>query len=392
MISVQFLAILSLVVLSTFDSVVIPYLRLSVADISIIGVLFALGVSKQGMHRSIYYLIIGVGIFFIVNSIVYLTHTILHEETFELRQLFRGILRPVLFIFLAINLYYSLRKCNIDGRRLYAALSIGGGLLTIIVLTQYTGHWPAQYHNNPAFSESGRWTFFNEGWRPTGLSNEASFVGIFLVLILSLQIYLKENIALGKSKLLAIAPYITLIGCFLTTSRIAFLIGVFLLIIHMRLGYKLLFISIAILFILFFENFVPVRILALGSFDGDASTLVRYGSNLAFINAILSGNYILGVGYLNGSNVAMQYANPAVLEAHGDLILPAFSVPLQLMLELGLPLFFLALFILIYKRKCIFTLPIITVMLASLVTGIQNFVFVYIFISLAVYAKHSLCR
>lgn len=383
------LSVAALIVLSTYDSVVMPLFRISVADASIVAAIIFLGITKRGLYQStrltsaIFALVVS------VNSIIYIFHVVVYDGIFDLALLISGFLRPALFVFLAINFYYSLKLHALNPYRIYTAISLGALSLSLIVMAQYFGYWPAHYHNNPAFGESGRWTLFSEGWRPTGLSNEASFVGIFLVLILSLQLYLKNRICLQGSLLFSMAPYVTLLGCYFTTSRIALILGLLAMSVYASNKIKILLIPLsALVFFVFAEGLISDRYLSIFSIDGDASTLERYGSAIAYLNAIVSGKYFFGTGYLNGSNVAMQFADQAVISILDERNMPAFSLPLQLLLELGVPLFIITL-ALLYKHWRLITTPLLFVLLASMLTGVQNFVFVYIFISLATYARYS---
>lgn len=383
-------AIVFLIVLSTFDAVVLPYLRLSIADISIIAMLFIMGITRRGMITSLKFLLIPIPLALGANAINYLTFAINHHLEFDKTLLISGFIRPTFFTILAINLYHTLKYIKIDLEQISRGISIGVLAISTIVFMQFIGYWPAQFHNNPSFGESGRWTIFQEGWRPTGLSNEASFVGIFLVLLLSLQLYIKELTPFSKAAYHKYAPLFTLLGCFFTTSRLSLLLGLCVLALQSRMNFKFLALFVVLLTIPFSDTGLLNRFSNLSSFDGDASTIERYGSTLAYTDAILSGNYILGTGYLNGSNVALKYAAPLVVQELGDRSLPAFSLPLQIVLELGLPLTIIILISLALKMRRYSAWPLFTVLLCSFFTGIQNFVFAYIFISLSMYVKNSL--
>lgn len=379
-----------LIILSTYDSLVLPLIRISIADAAVVVFIFFIGITGRGFYQSIWITFISFACMIGANAIIYAFSTIVHGGDFDAKLLISGFLRPALYVILAINLYYGLALKKISLDKFYIALSTAGVVLSLIVMAQFFSYWPPHYHNNPSFGESGRWTLFSEGWRPTGLSNEASFAGIFLALILSLQIYIKNKISLREDILLSVSPYLTLLGCYFTTSRISLILGLLVIVLNLRAKIKLVVIPLsALVIIMFGESVVPDRYLNILAFNGDPSTLERYGSAIAYINAIFSGDYFFGTGYLNGSNIAMKFLDPAVIFVLDDRELPAFSLPLQVLLEFGVPIFLFVL-TLLYKKISSMTDPLLFVLLASAITGIQNFVFVYIFISLVIYAKYSL--
>ena len=378
-----------LVILSTYDSIVIPYLRISIADISLLSIIFFLGLTYKGLKKSVYFVTIVLPIFLLINAIIYILFILMHNKNLEIAVFVSGFLRPAMFIVIAINIYYGLKSINLKNEDLYKSICIGSILLSLVVILQYFGIWPAQYHNNPSFGESSRWTNFSEGWRPTGLSNEASFTGIFLVLLLSFQLYIKQKLNRKEIFIYKYSSLFTLIGCFCTTSRLSLIIGLFIFAVQSNYMVKLVIALTIMLIILFYDIELLSRITNLLTFDGDASTIERYGSFLAYYKAIASGDYLMGTGYLNSSDVVLEFADPLVSEVLNNRTLPAFSLPLQLIFELGIPLiFFLSVFCL-WKLRNFMSSPLLALVICSLFTGIQNFVFVYVFMALLIHAKNS---
>jgi hypothetical protein len=258
----------------------------------------------------------------------------------------------------------------------------------IVVAAQYYGIFPALYNNNPSFSETGRWTVFSEGYRPTGLTNESSFFANFLVLAAG---HLLNNKVWGlkyKYQNENLIIFLLILTAFFSTSRIAILYIFFLLLFFNPSIWKFLtVVMIALIAIMYDENLLH-RLTNLLTMDGDASTFERYGNILGYIYAIVNFEWIVGTGYMNSSRIVLDNLPYNFFDAELNSIV-SFSLPLQIALEFGLfslPLFYIFFSQLIGKK---INLPYLSIMLVSLSTGMQNFLFFYIFIGITIYIQNA---
>ncbi|MCJ8217236.1 hypothetical protein [Aeromonas veronii] len=377
--------LIALITLSSYDSLVLPGVRLSVADTSVLFLVllsgFSLSFFKNNAIKLLFFWLV-VLLSSILNSLGY---ELTSGVSVSFIKSISGLLRPIFFSMLA-----ALFLSNIQGRKtntdvICFSFLFAGCIVSFIVALQFFGLYPAMYFNNPSFGEVGRWMLFSEGWRPTGLSNEASFVGIYILLMMTFSFYLKSEIYKRKVNVMF---FICSLGCFFTTSRIAFVFSLALMFFKIK-GWWRIFIFIPILMMIY-AFFDLTRITNLFEFSGDASTLERYGSNIAYYHAWI--NNILGFspGYLNGEVLVSNYIDPLVLEVLNGRDLPAFSTPLQLLVEFGASsviLFFLLVHH--FTRGWLFSYFFVTILCVSMTTGIQNFLFVYIFIAGSLYVKSS---
>ena len=376
--------------LATFDSLVLPYTRLSIGDIAILIYTIYMGHSKNGYNLSLKLLFIYFPLLLCINAIVYFQYIIFENSVIQPSLMIFGFLRPLYFSLMAIKVYYGFKIRRLTLRDIYMAISLASAFLTIVVILQYFGKWFPQFYNNPAFGETGRWAYFSEGWRPTGFTNEASFVGIFLVLMLALQLdLLKFSETEYVGLIYKAAPFVTVLGCVFTTSRISLVMALILAIFRASKKYKILIIVALIPIFMWSESELIPRLANLLRYNGDPSTIERYGSSLAYANAILSGKYFFGTGYLNGVEAASKYMDPAVREVLKDRNMPSFCLPLQALLEFGVPLtIFVGFFAFKILRKY-FSTSVMALCACSLVTGLQNFLFVFVFSSLMAYVHNS---
>lgn len=374
------------IVLLTFDSIVIPLIRFSFADLTFL-TLFAFSLkSKAALNKSFFILLICTPLLIVFNSFLYYNNPYFDYSKINLTKSNLGFLRPIFYTLISIFIFYRFKNSRFDLFKLYKIMAYSGIILSVIVFLQYTAVFPFMYHNNPSFGETGRFTLFKLGYRPTGLSNEASFIGIYLVLILSLILYLKTRIKENLGFVLQRSDVILLFGVFFTTSRLALIVALFLFILKSSFFKKFLG-TIIISILLLLNPTTYNRFLILFDGSGDNSTIERFGSNDAYVNAIFSDFNIFGTGYLNANSQVQFFLDPSVDIVLDGRQLPSFSLPLQLSVEFGLFFVITALIIVvIFYRKIIFTLPILSIFLCSFLTGIQNFLFVYFFIAITYYA------
>lgn len=376
----------AIIVLLTFDSIVIPLLRFSIADLTYLVLLGFSIKNRAALNKNFFIVIICVPLLLILNSFLFYNNSYFDYSNINLFKSNMGFVRPIFYTLLSIFVFHRIKDSKIDLYQIYQVMSISGILLSVIVFLQYTAIFPFMYHNNPSFGETGRFTFFYLGFRPTGLSNEASFIGIYLVLILSLIIYLKTRINESLGFILQRSDLITLLGIFFTTSRLALLIALFLFLIKSSIFKKVIGITI-VLVLLLLNPTTYNRFLILFDGSGDNSTIERFGSNDAYFNALISDFKIFGTGYLNANSQVRFFLDPRVELVLDGRQLPSFSLPLQLSVEFGLFFVLSALTcVIVLNRKIIFTLPILAIFLCSFLTGIQNFLFVYFFIAITYYA------
>lgn len=368
-----------------FDGLTIPAIRLSVGDIGTLGMLLVLGGRFTTFKKCLLKVVIfwSLIIFFsIINSVGF---SAFDEMSVSIIKSLSGMLRPVFFSILGCMFIASLDKYKMSSRDISISFLIAGCLLSIIVIFQYLGISPPAYLNNPAFGESGRWVDFSEGWRPTGLTNEASFVGIFLTLILTFCILITKNISGSRVNLILI---IINMGTLLSTSRLGLVTSLLVTFIILRPTQRImLFFPVVILLYLFIDT---SRLFNLLSFDGDASTLERYSSSYYYFLAFIDNIFSFSPGYLNGNVLVGRYLDRDLLTLLDGRSLPSFSLPLQLFLEFGVcEIGVIFLFLMKFIKKWFFSFFFLILLLLSMTTGIQNFLFVYIYIAGSIYAKYS---
>ena len=381
----SFFYLIALITLSSFDSLILPGVRLSVADISVFFLVLSSGFSLSFFKKNAIKLFLFWGVVLISSIINSLGYEAISGVSVSFIKSVSGLLRPIFFSMLA-----ALFLSNIQGRKTNSdticfSFLLSGCIVSLIVALQFFGLYPAMYFNNPSFGEVGRWMSFSEGWRPTGLSNEASFVGIYILLMMTFSFYLKNKIYKGKVNVMF---FICSLGCFFTTSRIAFVFSLVLMFFKIKGWWRIcIFIPILMMIYAFFDL---TRITNLFEFSGDASTLERYGSNIAYFRAWVDNILGFSPGYLNGGALVSNYIDPLVLGVLNGRDLPAFSTPLQLLVEFGASSVILF-FILVhyFTRNWLFSYFFVTLLCISMTTGIQNFLFVYIFIAGSLYVKSS---
>lgn len=374
---------------ATFDAITIPGARLSLADCAMIFSFAVVGFTRATLRRCLYFLLWITPIIISVNAVVFFFYeaSVVGKGT-EFGALVSGFVRPILFVLISICFYGMLEKEKFSKQEIQFAISIASLLLSVVIILQYFGVAPPMYHNNPSFGETGRFTVFSEGWRPTGLSNEASFVGIFLFLMFVASLRAARQDAKWEWFGPKTGVFITLIGCFFTTSRLSLLLAVvFLMMQKPSLKKSLMFASLFLVVTPFLDigRFQNIFV-----FDGDASTIERYGSFFAYSSALLDPANLFGTGYLNSGTAVLPYIDPIVLQVLEGRQLPAFSLPLQLFVEFG-PILCITLFAVFWIkwRHLISDIRFYAVIVVSFVTGIQNFLFVYIFITLVFYERHT---
>jgi hypothetical protein len=377
-----------IIILLTFDSIVLPGARLSIADISLVSLMYFTGINNFFLKRLLVLLLIIIFILFvntlfIARSIEYSHHSI------SIINSNLGFLRPFFFLVFSINVFSFLKKHEFTISQVYNSFAIGGIILSMIVFFQFLGISPPMYHNNPSFGEIGRFTHFSQGFRPTGLTNEASFIGIFLILILSLVLYIKNKYIFELKGVLKYSDLIILLGVFFTTSRLALILGGLIFILKASFKFRIFgLLLILIFYILDPSNFSRLDVLIDGS--GDNSTIERFGSNQAYYETIVNSPSLLGTGYLNANSLVYQYIDPKVDLVLVDRQLPSFSLPLQIIVEFGLIGLSFVIMVIHLFRKTTYTLPFLAVLLCSFLTGIQNFIFIYFFIAALAYVqRHS---
>lgn len=377
-----------LIVLMTFDSIVFPFIRLSIADLIFIFISFNNRISKIAIKKIFYFLMFFCVPLIIINTFQLIYNQTLHINTVSVINSNFGFIRPILYTVLSINFYQSLINKQYNIEKLFKCFSIAGIVLTLIVFFQFLGLSFPMYHNNPSFGEIGRWTFFNLGYRPTGLSNEASFVGIYLILILSLVIYLKSRLQSASLGFLKYSDLIIIAGVFFTTSRLALLVGAFFFLLKASLRLKL--IGLFLISSLFYFNTSTIDRFNV-FFDGseDNSTLERFGSNLAYIDALKDQKSFIGTGYLNANSVVSKHIDSKVELILGNRTLPSFSLPLQIAVEFGFFGIIIIFFSFVVLKKTTFSLPFLAFLSCSLLTGVQNFLFTYFFITIVVYVRNN---
>lgn len=378
-----------LIVMTTFDAVVLPVIRLSIGDVCMLLAVLVAGLERNTIRRLSLFgggvvptvLILNAAIFFI-----YLAFSNATDQ--DLGKLISGFIRPFFFVTLAIIFYGMLESKKINDADLSFIVKVAGVILSWIVVMQYLGIAPPMYHNNPSFGEVGRFTFFSEGWRPTGLTNEASFVGIFLFLLFIGSIaYRSDDKIIGRWRN-QIASGIIFIGCLASTSRIAVILAALFIVFRKPTFQKLAVFSFVVPGVFAFLDLSRFENILM--FDGDASTIERYGSLFAYLDALLDPANVFGTGYLNSVELVSKYIDPIVSSVLGDRTLVAFSLPLQLAVELG-PFLFLTILIVAYFKfnRYLRDIRVLAVLLASTLTGVQNFLFIYIFISMVIYERNS---
>lgn len=378
-----------LLVLATFDSVVVPFFRLSIADIVMLVSLPLLGIRFSNLEISFTKLAKTIAMIFIINTIAFLSYEAWRAESdAEYSLLISGFLRPILFTNLAFLFYAALHSNKISKEDLYKSIHVGGCILAFLVILQYFGLFFPTYHNNPSFGEIGRWNYTSLGWRPTGLSNEASFVGVYLVLFFSGSLwYLKSKC--GRNKLYySISSFFIFIGCVLSTSRIALLLACLVYFVFFPNMLRSLF---GIFILIVWGSFQDLsRYRNLLAFGGDASTIERYGSIFSYLASLKDPRDFFGTGYLNSRGLISKHIDSAVIMVLKDRSLPAFSLPLQLAVDFG-PLLFLVFcfYVIVMYKKELSNIKLVPILLVSIVTGIQNFLFCYIFFALVIYERNS---
>jgi hypothetical protein len=378
-----------LLVGATFDAIVIPVIRLSIADCVLAFSLIAFGFSRDTPRRFTYFLFWIAPIILIGNAAIFFFYEASKVgRGFDLALLITGFIRPFTFVLIAIGFYGQLEKWQFSSKDIASAVVWAGCLLSLVVLLQYIGLFPSMFHNNPSFGETGRFTIFAEGWRPTGLSNEASFVGIFLFLLFAYVACSKANTPGTQKSPVQWPELVIFAGCFFTTSRLALLLAAIFLILQnpsFKKGVLIAIIGVTVLPFLDLSRFGNVFV-----FDGDASTIERYGSFFAYVAALADPATLFGTGYLNSGTAVLPYIDPLVIQVLGDRQLPAFSLPLQLLVEIG-PLFCsFGLFYCVLKWRHHFRdQRLYAVIVTSLLTGIQNFIFIYIFVALVIYDRYT---
>jgi hypothetical protein len=378
-----------LIALASFDAIVLPGIRLSVADLSLLIAIMALGFHASTIRAAAFFWGVMVPIILLINSAIFLFHEALSNSAYaDYSLLISGFLRPIFFTTIAIFFYGMLRDRLLTKSDIERSIQVAGLVLSVVVALQYFKLFPLMYHNNPSFGESGRFTVFAEGWRPTGLTNEASFVGIFLFLLFVASIARPRDGDSSPGYREFVPPAIVFVGCLLSTSRISLALSVAFVIFRKPSAKRLALILLAVPLLLPYVDMTRLENMMV--FNGDASTIERYGSFFAYIGALTDASNFFGTGYLNSTSMVMRYADPLLLKVLGDRSLPAFSLPLQLMVELGPGMFLLLVLIGMMKyRKQIFDVRIIAVFAAAAVTGVQNFLFVYIYIAVVVYERNS---
>ena len=375
----------AVIFVSMFDGLVIPVMRLSVGDIGVIGMLLVLGGTLTTLKKCLRKVLIFWCLMFLISIVNSVGFSAFNEMSASVITSISGLLRPVLFSFLGCMLIASFDKYKMSSRDVAISFLIAGCLLSIIVLFQYLGISPPVYLNNPAFGETGRWVYFSEGWRPTGLTNEASFVGIFLTLILTFCVFITKSISGLRLNLILI---IINMGALLSTSRLGLVTSLLVTFIFLKPVQRIMiFLPALILFYLYTDT---SRLFNLLSFDGDKSTFERYSSSYYYCVAFLDNIFSFSPGYLNGNILVGQYLDVDLLTLLDGRKLPSFSFPLQILLELGgWGVGLLLLFTISVVRKWVFSLFFLILLMLSMTTGIQNFLFVYIYIAGSIYAKYS---
>lgn len=383
----SYIVLVFLIFMSSFDSFVIPYTRFSIADLTLFSILIIVGFSKKtfifSMRR-----VLTFWLCFIILSIV---NSVGYQVTYDLNVSFinsiTGVFRPLFFSLIAALFYAYLKLRMFNYELVCLSFLLSGALISGFVFFQYLGLFPPMYFNNPAFGEVGRWMSFSEGWRPTGLTNEASFVGIYIVLVMVFAFYVKSVRFVKYANILL---FICSLGCFFTTSRLALIISLLISFFYLKPKYRfILFLPMIITLVSFFDM---GRFYNLLSFDGDASTIERYGSNISYIKAWLDNIISFMPGYLNANVMVYGYVDPIVVKVLDNRELTAFSLPLQMLVEFGsIGCFALLILIYLLNKDWFFSFFCLVFFFVSLTTGIQNFLFVYIYIAGSIYVKSSHC-
>lgn len=383
------LALGTLITAATFDALTVPVARLSIADCSMLLTVGAFGVNRDTLRRSCYFLFWIVPIVLLINAAIFFFYQARSAEVAaDLSLLGSGFVRPIFFVLMSIGFYGVLERKKFSSAEIHQGVAFAAFLITAVVVLQYFGIAPPMYHNNPSFGETGRYTVFSEGWRPTGLTNEASFVGIFIFLLFVTAVRASEKSSHWHFLSARFCLVVAFLGCFFTTSRLALLLAVAVLVMQ-RPSFKKIFISIFLLLLVL--PFLDIdRFQNVLAFEGDASTIERYGSLFAYASALVDPACIWGTGYLNSGAVISSHISALVLGVLGDRQLPAFSLPLQLAVELG-PIVFLGLVLFVWIKwiRHIRDIRLNAVILVSFLTGIQNFIFVYIFVALVFYDRYT---
>lgn len=374
--------------LLTFDAIVIPFFRISIADLVFVNLFLVSLNSNLAFLKSVKLLVIYFPLILILNAVIYYMNDYFITSKIDVFKSSSGFIRPFFYSIISMFLFERMKKLEINLESIYLVISKAGIILTVIVFAQYFAFIPIMFHNNPSFGEVGRITDFTLGYRPTGLTNEASFIGIYLVLMLSILVFLKSKIRESLNVWERNYDILLLIGIFFTTSRLALLLALFLLIFKSSFTQKVIgLIMISILLVINASTYNRFLILFDGS--GDNSTIERFGSNQAYLDAFFNDLSIKGTGYLNANSKVNYFLDPTVEFVLDGRNLPSFSLPLQLIVEFGLPIVFFLFFLLILYRKIFFKLPFVAIILCSFLTGIQNFLFVYFFFSLALYVTNN---
>lgn len=371
-----------LLFLFTFDATVIYPTRLSIADsICLIYIISNFNLTLQTLKANLIAIF-----FFFIFAIVNVLLITIYSESYNIEASYvstlSGLVRPFIFTFFAIHIYSIFNKNKINNHTLYYSFLLFIGISFILITLQYIGYFPSLYNNNPSFGEIGRWTVFSEGFRPTGLTNESSFFANFLVLVTSASIHFNKKF--GTKNELKFILFFSLITAILSTSRVAILY-ILIILIFSDFNFKsILSLTIISTIGILLGNDLSERMTNLVSIDGDASTFERYGNTLGFISTIMSLEWPWGTGYMNSSNLVVKYL-PYDFYSSNLVSIVSFSLPLQLLVELGIisffPLFYL--YKLINKHKG--NVSIYSAPLVCITTGMQNFLFFYIYIAIIIY-------
>lgn len=376
-----------LIFMSCFDSFVIPFTRFSIADVTLFLTLIIVGFSKKSFIFSMHRVLTFWSCFIILSLVNSVGYQVIYDSNISFINSITGVFRPLFFSSIAALFYAYLKLKMFNYELVCLSFLFSGALISGFVFFQYLGLFPPMYFNNPAFGEVGRWMSFSEGWRPTGLTNEASFIGIYIVLVMVFAFYVKS---IRFKKHANAFLFVCNLGCFFTTSRLALIISLLLSFFYLKSKYRfVLFLPIIIILVSFFDM---SRFYNLLSFDGDASTIERYGSNISYVKAWLDNIISFMPGYLNANVMVDGYVDPVVIQVLGNRELTAFSLPLQMLVEFGSVGCF-ALLILIYllNKNWFFSFFSLVFFCVSLTTGIQNFLFVYVYIAGSIYVKSSYC-
>lgn len=375
-----------LLFLYTFDATVLWKTRLSIADLICIFYVLAnikLDLNFLKKFFSVFFIFM---LSLLFNILLYSFYSYFNNIDAVFSNLFFGLLRPFLFVSLAVSMYCNMNSTQINTILIYNSFIIFLYISFFVVTLQYAGYFPPLYNNNPSFGEISRWTSFSQGYRPTGLTNESSFFANFVVLISSAALH--YNSLLGKNNDLKIIYALSLLTLYFSTSRIGIIYILIIFLIHGFSIKKILILSALLFSAINLNDEFGARILNLFSIDGDASTSERYGNTLGYLFTITSFEWPWGTGYMNSASLVMKHLPYSFLESDLTSIV-SFSMPLQFIVELGifsLPFIF-------YLARAIFSgginLAYLSLLLVGLTTGMHNFLFFYIFIAILLYIEKS---